>query len=119
MRAFADVIKASGSRGEFPDKYETAMKNATDTLVAILKNCESILTEIEHVFKIAYPKVLGDLAGGACLAEAAAAASKLGVEVNLGLIQDEEYRKRMLSFVRESYKNCVETKSRIVEGISV
>lgn len=117
MKAFAEVIRTTKSKKESPDEYEAALKNATETLVAIVKNCDSILTQIERLVNTCYIKVLGDLAGSAYIAEAAAAASKQGVEFNLQLLHDEHYKKNVLSFVRESYRNISQTKDRIVAAI--
>jgi formiminotetrahydrofolate cyclodeaminase len=114
MQAYAEVVKAAKLKKEFPEEYEIAMKNATDTLLSIVKNCESLLTQIEQAACICYIKVLGDLGGGAFLAEAAAAAAKQGVEINIHLLKDDDYKKNALESVRQSYKNCSETKDRIV-----
>lgn len=114
MKAYAEVVKASKSKKEFPDKYQDAMKNAIDPLVSIVKNCELILTQVEHVVNICYIKVLGDLVGSAYMAEAAAGAAKYGVEVNLKLLHDNSYKNDVLNIVRESYRNSSEIKDRIV-----
>jgi len=114
MKAYAEVVRATKSKKEFPDEYEVAMKNATEPLVSIVKNCDSILVRIEQVVSTCYIKVLGDLGGSAYMAEAAAAAAKQGVEVNLKLLYDKSYKKNVLNSVRESYRHCSETKDRIV-----
>lgn len=118
MKAYAEVVKATKSKKEFPEEYEVAMQKATDPLVAIVKNCNLILTEIEQVAKVCFVKVLGDLTGSAYMAEAAAAAAKGGVEVNLHLLHDEQYKENVLKVVGESYRNCYETKGRIIATIA-
>lgn len=118
MRAYAEVVRAAKSKKEFPDLYEAVMKSATDTLVSIVKNCESILKQTEEVVGHCYAKVLGDIAGSAYMAEAAAGASKQGVEVNLRLLRDEHYKNEVLGIVRESCQNCSEAKNRILAAMA-
>ncbi|MDP4128023.1 MAG: cyclodeaminase/cyclohydrolase family protein [Bacillota bacterium] len=114
MTAYAEVVRAMKAKKESPEKYEEAMKNATDTLVAIVKDSHSILTQIEKVIKTCFIKIWGDLAGSTYMAEAAAAAAKQGVEINLRLLHDERYKEEVQNLVLESYRNCAETKDRII-----
>ena len=119
IEAYQEVIKASKSRKTHPEEFEVAMKNATETLVAIVRYSNIIITELEHLINTSYIKVLGgDLGGSAYMAEAAAAAAKLGVEINLRLIQDESYKTKKLKSINENYENCVETKERILSMIN-
>lgn len=112
--AYGEVVKAAKLKKESPTEFERAMKRATDTLVAIVKNCESILTNIEQVVQTCYEKVLGDLAGSAFLAEAAANTARAGVEVNLQQISDQNYKKGVTASVQKSYKKCLAIKEKII-----
>lgn len=114
IKAYDVVVKATKAKKEFPDQYDTAMKAATDTLVSIVKNSETILKRIDQVIKTCFIKVWGDLAGGTCMAEAAAAAAKQGVDINLRLLHDEAYKEKVQNMVNMSYKNCLEAKNRIL-----
>jgi len=118
MKAYAEVVSAAKAKQELPDRYEVGMQKATDTLAAIVSNCQALLKLIESLVEISYVKVLGDLGGSAHLAEAAAAAAKQGVQVNLGLVQDELYKKNVLTAVLESYKNSSAAKERIIAAIA-
>jgi formiminotetrahydrofolate cyclodeaminase len=115
MKALNEVIIATKLKKEFPHKYESALKNATDILLSIVKNCEAILNHIEQMVSTCYKPVLGELVGSAYMAEAAAAVAKQGVEVNLQLLQDEYYKENRLNVVRKTYLNISKTKDKIVK----
>lgn len=118
MKTLAEVVKAAKSKADFPDEYEKAMKNATNTLVSVVKNCEMILTGVEQFFHLSNKRVLGELAGSANMAEAAAVSAKHGVKVNLSLIHDEFYKEKVWAIVCESYQNSTEMKQRMERMIS-
>jgi formiminotetrahydrofolate cyclodeaminase len=118
MKALSEVIRVAKSKNEFPDEFEVAMKNATDTLVSIVRDCNSILTQIEQGANTWYIKVLGELAVSTYMAEAAAAAAKRAVEVNLHLLRDENYKKDVLNVINESYRKSSETKNRILAAMA-
>jgi formiminotetrahydrofolate cyclodeaminase len=115
MKSLTEVIRTAKSKAEFPDEFENAMKNATDPLVGIVKNSESILILIEKIIGNSSKKVMGELAGSTNLAEAAAASAKRGVEVNLRMLRDEQYKENILTTIGESYKKSSETKDRILK----
>lgn len=118
MKTLAEVVKAAKSKADYPDKYEEAMKNATITLVSVVKNCEEILTVAEQFLHLSDKRVLGELAGSANMAETAAASAKHGVKINLSLIQDEFYKENVWTIVRESYQKSNEMKQRIEGSIN-
>ncbi|WP_338469647.1 cyclodeaminase/cyclohydrolase family protein [Niallia sp. XMNu-256] len=113
MIALAEVVKATKFKSAFPVKYEEAMKKATDPLVSVVKNCEIILSWIVQLIPIANKSVLGELAGSANMAEAAATSAKQGIEVNLLLLSDKVYIGNVQAAIHKSYKNTIETKQRI------
>jgi formiminotetrahydrofolate cyclodeaminase len=117
MNAFPEVMKAAKSKKEFPEEYETAVKNATETLAAIVKDCSIILTQLEQFAGVCHKPVLGDLAGSAYMAEAAGTAAKRVVEINLRMVRDEEYKRNTVDSVNENYKNILEAKDRIIAAI--
>lgn len=114
MMMLTEVIRAAKTKKELPDKYEMAMKNATDTLVSIVKNCEFILTQIEQLIPVCNKKVLGELMGSTYMAEAAATSAKLGVEANLPFLHDEYYKENVLAIICKNYRHCTEAKDRII-----
>jgi formiminotetrahydrofolate cyclodeaminase len=113
MKTLAEVVKAAKSKADFPDEYEEAMKNATNTLVSIIKICQMILTEVEQFFPQSNKRVFGELVGSANMAETAAASAKHGVKINLSFIQDEIYKEQVWNTVRKSYQKSTEMKQRI------
>lgn len=115
MKAYAEVIKVTRKKEDYPYEYETAMKKATDTLIGVIQNCEPILTGIKQFVPSCYVKVLGDLAGSAYLAEAAAGIAKEGIEVNLKGISDEVYKKEVSKLAHDSCKMISEIKDKILQ----
>ncbi|MBB6447012.1 cyclodeaminase/cyclohydrolase family protein [Bacillus benzoevorans] len=118
MEVLAEVVRAAKSRKENPEKYECAIRNATDTLVSLVKNCEFILREIEQLIPVCNKKVVAELIGSTHMAEAALASAKLGVEVNLHLLHDENYKESVQGIMKNSYKNSIEMKERILNIVN-
>lgn len=118
MVVLTKLIRAAKSRKEFPEKYEDAMKNATDTLVSIVKNCEYILKQIDLLIPICNKRVVAELIGSTYMAEAALASAKLGVEVNLHLLQDEHYKEKTENIIQNGYRNSAEIKERILNYVN-
>ncbi|WP_066301007.1 cyclodeaminase/cyclohydrolase family protein [Bacillus sp. FJAT-29937] len=118
MKTLAVVVKAAKLKADYPDEHEEAMKNATNTLASVVKNCEEILTGVDQFFHLSDKRVIGELAGSANMAETAAASAKHGVKVNLSLIQDEFFKENVWNIVRESYQNSNEMKQRIERSIN-
>ena len=94
------------------------MKNATDTLVSIVKNCEFILSQIELLIPICNKLVIAELIGSTYMAEAALASAKLGVEVNLNLLQDQNYKDQTEKIIQYYDRNSAEIKARIISFIN-
>jgi len=117
MTAYGQVIAAAKNKANNWDAYETAMKGATEPFIQILRHCHSLLDQIEKVIKGSFSRVLGDLVGGAYLAEAAAVASKSGIDVNLMLIRDEDYQSRYQSEAVALYQACSDLKAEILAQV--
>ena len=117
MEAYGEVIKAAKQKGNDPEAYELAMKNATEPFIEILRSCHDLLNQIEKIVGMSFSKVLGDLVGGTYLAEAAAAASKSGIEVNMVHIKDQAFKEMMLPEARLLYKQSNEAKERILHHV--
>lgn len=117
MNAYGEVIKAAKNKSADPKAYELAMKKATEPFVEILRSCHDLLNQIEKIVDTSFSKVLGDLVGGTYLAEAAAAASKSGIEVNVVLIKDDVFKASVLPEARELYENSHAAKERILRSV--
>ena len=117
MEAYGQVIQAAKIKEINPQGYEMAMKQATEPFIGILDSCHTILRQIEIVIASSFSSVLGDLVGGVYLAEAAAAAAKSGIEVNLALISDSAFREKHLSEARTCYQTCFDLKAEILKQI--
>jgi uncharacterized protein (DUF924 family)/formiminotetrahydrofolate cyclodeaminase len=117
MIAYGRVIVAAKNKVNDREAYEIAMKDATEPFIQILRHCHSLLNQIEKVIKGSFSRVLGDLVGGAYLSEAAAAASKSGIDVNLMLIRDEDYKTRYQTEAVALYQTCADLKSEILAQV--
>ncbi|WP_414732941.1 DUF924 family protein [Acetobacterium carbinolicum] len=117
MMAYGQVIAAAKNKAGDREAYETAMKGATEPFIQILRHCHSLLDQIEKVIKGSFSRVLGDLVGGAYLAEAAAAASKSGIDVNLRLIHDEAFQNRYQTEANALYRACASLKTEILDQV--
>lgn len=62
--------------------------------------------------------VYGELAGSAHLAEAAAHSAKRGVEANLSLLNDEQYKEKTKAMIEKSCRNCVDMRKRMIGSIA-
>ena len=93
------------------------MKQATEPFIEILNFCHIILKEIEKVVASSFSRVLGDLVGCVYLAEAAAAASKSGIEVNVVLIDDLVFKEKHLPEARACYQACIDLKVAILKQV--
>lgn len=118
IMVLAEVVQAAKSRKEEPKKYESAMRNATDPLVSLVKNCEFILRQIERLIPICNKRAVAELIGSTYMTEAALASAKLGVEVNLHLLHDENYKEIVQDIIKTSYSNCIEMKERIMNIVN-
>ncbi|MBP8031541.1 MAG: cyclodeaminase/cyclohydrolase family protein, partial [Acetobacterium sp.] len=117
MTAYGQVIVAAKNKATDWEAYETAMKGATEPFIQILRHCHRLLVQIEKVIKGSFSRVLGDLVGGAYLAEAAAVASKSGIDVNLMLIHDAEFKTRYQTEAQTLYQACTEIKAAILAQV--
>lgn len=119
MMAYELVIAAAKNKANNREAYETAMKGATEPFMQILRHCHSLLAQIKNVINGSFSRVLGDLVGGAYLAEAAAAASKSGIDVNLMLIGDKDYQSRYQIEATALYQACANLKAEILAQVFV
>jgi uncharacterized protein (DUF924 family)/formiminotetrahydrofolate cyclodeaminase len=117
MAAYGRVIVAAKNKAADREAYETAMKGAIEPFIEILRHCHSLLKQIEKVINGSFARVLGDLVGGAYLAEAAAVASKSGIDVNLMLIRDEDYQSRYQTEAVALYQACASLKAEILAQV--
>lgn len=112
--AYGRVIAAAKDKKADPQAYQEAMKGATEPFLDILSHCHTLLVQIEKIIGSSFSRVLGDLVGGVYLAEAAAAASKSGVEVNLALVTDPAFKEKHLPAARALYQTCLDLKGNIL-----
>lgn len=117
MTAYGQVIVAAKNKADHPEAYESAMKDATAPFIEMLRHCHSLLDQIKKVISGSFSRVLGDLVGGAYLAEAAAAACKSGIAVNLMLIGDVDYHQQYQAESLSLYQACADLKAQILAQV--
>lgn len=104
MEVLDSIIKAIKTKKEFPEIYETAVKNATETLICMIKNLEWIMKQIEQFIPICVKSVIPELIASAHMANAALESAKLGVEANLNLLQDVSYIENTQNIIQNIFK---------------
>lgn len=114
MDAVGRLIK---SLKKDPEIFEQLMQEATEPLIQIAKAGESILKLLEGAIPLCIPQVLGDLAGSLCYADAAIYAAQKGAEMNLDLIKDEDYKKRVRNIIKNISSNSSVIRERIMDMI--
>lgn len=97
MGTLEGIIQAGKVKEELPDQYEAAVKAATDTLIAIVKNSRWIIKQIEQLTPVCDKKVYAELIGSKEIAEAAQSIAKLGVKANVVLLKDKIYKENIFN----------------------
>lgn len=118
VEVLAGIIQAAKYRKESPDKYQLAMIEGTDTLVAIAQNGAFILEQMEQLIPICNKRVFAELIAGAYMTEAAVQSVILGVETNLYLLQDGEYKEKVQAEMNTISENCSDIKVRIMDDLN-
>ena len=98
VAAYTAVGQAYGMPGE-TDKQkaaraaaiQNALREALVVPLAVMRECATIAEAAEGLVRIANPNLLTDVGVSAILAEAACAAARLNVEVNLKFIKDKAF----------------------------
>jgi len=96
---------------------QIALKNATQVPLTTAKLALRLLELAQLLVSKGNPNLITDVGVGALLADAALQSAALNVQINLGYIKDEEFRKRTSSVLSSMLSHGQEIKDKVVKGV--
>lgn len=96
---------------------QIALKNATQVPLTTAKLALRLLELAQLLVSKGNPNLITDVGVGALLADAALQSAALNVQINLGYIKDEEFRKRTSSVLCSMLSQGQEIKDKVVKGV--
>lgn len=96
---------------------QIALKNATQVPLTTAKLALRLLELAQLLVSKGNPNLITDVGVGALLADAALQSAALNVQINLGYIKDEEFRKRTSSVLSSMLSQGQEIKDKVVKGV--
>ncbi|MCK4618258.1 cyclodeaminase/cyclohydrolase family protein [Candidatus Aerophobetes bacterium] len=96
---------------------QIALKNATQVPMTTAKLALRLLELAQLLLSKGNPNLITDVGVGALLADAALQSAALNVQINLGYIKDEEFRKRTSSVLSSMLSQGQEIKDKVVKGV--
>lgn len=98
------------------DSIQTALKHASELPFQVATACGQVLEMSETAVAFGNKNAASDAGAGALLAEAGLRAALLNVEINLGLIRDEEFVTRMRENI-QPLKRLAEKRQGILDAV--
>lgn len=96
---------------------QIALKNATQVPLTTAKLTLRLLELAQLLLSKGNPSLITDVGVGALLADAALQSAALNVQINLGYIKDEEFRKRTSSVLSSMLSQGQEIKDKVIKGV--
>ena len=96
---------------------QIALKDATQVPLTTAKLALRLLELAQLLVSKGNPNLITDVGVGALLADAALQSAALNVQINLGYIKDEEFRKRTSSVLSLMLSQGQEIKDKVVKGV--
>jgi len=96
---------------------QIALKNATQVPLSTAKLALRLLELAQLLLSRGNPNLITDVGVGALLADAALQSAALNVQINLGYIKDEEFRKRTNSVLSSTLSQGQEMKDKVIKGV--
>ena len=96
---------------------QIALKNATQVPLTTAKLALRLLELAQLLLSKGNPNLITDVGVGVLLADAALQSAALNVQINLGYIKDEEFRKRTSSVLCSMLSQGQEIKDKVVKGV--
>jgi len=96
---------------------QIALKDATQVPLTTAKLALRLLELAQLLLSKGNPNLITDVGVGALLADAALQSAALNVQINLGYIKDEEFRKRTSSVLSSMLSQGQEIKDKVVKGV--
>jgi len=96
---------------------QIALKDTTQVPLTAAKLALRLLELAQLLVSKGNPNLITDVGVGALLADAALQSAALNVQINLGYIKDEEFRKRTSSVLSSMLSQGQEIKDKVVKGV--
>jgi len=96
---------------------QIALKDATQVPLSTAKLALRSIELAQLLLSRGNPNLITDVGVGALLADAALQSAALNVQINLGYIKDEEFRKRTSSVLSSMLSQGQEIKDKVVKGV--
>ncbi|UCG94150.1 MAG: cyclodeaminase/cyclohydrolase family protein [Candidatus Aerophobus sp.] len=96
---------------------QIALKDAAQVPLTAAKLALRLLELAQLLLSKGNPNLITDVGVGALLADAALQSAALNVQINLGYIKDEEFRKRTSSVLSSMLSQGQEIKDKVVKGV--
>ena len=96
---------------------QIALKDAAQVPLTTAKLALRLLELAQLLLSKGNPNLITDVGVGALLADAALQSAALNVQINLGYIKDEEFRKRTSSVLSSMLSQGQEIKDKVVKGV--
>ncbi|MFO7919189.1 MAG: cyclodeaminase/cyclohydrolase family protein [Anaerolineae bacterium] len=114
MAAYRMPRQSAEEKAARREILQEALRRATEVPLAIAEDCARIVDLALPAAQKGNRWAVSDAGVGALLAEAAMHASLLNVYINLGSIDDEEYRKKIRKKVRTITRDTTERKDEVI-----
>ncbi|MFP3896322.1 MAG: cyclodeaminase/cyclohydrolase family protein [Anaerolineales bacterium] len=114
MAAYRMPRQSAEEKAARQKALQKALREATEVPLAIADDCARIVDLALPAAQKGNRWAVSDAGVGALLAEASMRASLLNVYINLGSIDDEEYRKKIRAKVRTVIENKAERKDEVM-----
>jgi glutamate formiminotransferase/formiminotetrahydrofolate cyclodeaminase len=99
------------------EALQIALKDATQVPLTTAKSALQLLELAQLLVSKGNPNLITDVGVGVLLADAALQSAALNVQINLGYIKDEEFRKRTSSVLSSMLSQGQEIKDKVVKGV--
>lgn len=118
---FSQVARMPKNTFEIKEKrrqaLQIALKDATRVPLTTAKLARRLIELAQLLLRKGNPNLITDVGVGALLADAALQSAALNVQINLGYIKDEKFKKRTSSLISSMLSQGQEIKDKVVKGV--
>jgi len=108
---------ASELKGKRREALQIALKDATQVPLNTAKLALRLIELAQLLLSRGNPNLITDVGVGALLADAALQSAALNVQINLGYIKDEEFKRRANSALSSMLSQGHEIKDEVIKGV--
>jgi glutamate formiminotransferase/formiminotetrahydrofolate cyclodeaminase len=118
---FSRVSRMSKDTSELKEKrtqaLQIALKDATQVPLTTAKSALRLIELAKLLLSRGNPNLITDVGVGVLLADAALQSAALNVQINLGYIKDEEFKKTSSSVLSSVLSQGREIKDKVIKGV--